>query len=133
MQTVEDDVVETVENFSFSLQHFTGDPLVRVQPSQITFRVIDDDSKMELNSLQNSKSSTYHFLSIPHFFALSLRLLLALTIQVSVPGNTLRLTEGETHIITVSVPEPNPVEAAVSVAISPGTAERGKVLLAVQV
>ena len=62
VQTVEDDVVETVENFSFSLQHFTGDPLVRVQPSQITFRVIDDDSKKELNSLQ---SSTYHFFPSP--------------------------------------------------------------------
>ena len=50
VQTVEDEIPEPNEFFSTSLFHFDNDPLVRVEPSTITFNVTDDDGKCKMNA-----------------------------------------------------------------------------------
>ena len=49
-------------------------------------------------------------------------------IQVTLPGDdqtALTVVEGESHTITVSVPEPNLINVTISVTVSPDTAEKG--------
>ena len=66
--TVEDEAAELAESFTLSLQHYLRDPLVTVEPSIITFNVIDDDGKKN-NTATGAllKSHSFHSLSPTSF------------------------------------------------------------------